>query len=377
MKRIMLCLSVAMVACIVPAAGTTLTLSVEGNASLDELNLIREFLSDEVGKRKMVTVVAESVKQDSDCQSEHALQALAEQKGSALVLSVCVISDSSGYSGVARIYSIKFKSILAMATEYRSDSPTRLVGKIPSLVREIEPYFDSEYMHLQPATEKSLVSKPPAKSPFYAGSAGKSRMHDTGNGPFDDTMMVDTPQENPYSATKTLKNDSSYTTRHPMKSNVQAKNSNSGLFIKCGCGMGLDMAFFRNAAAINPLSMNAMNLKVTALKLGVGGRWLLVGSSIWEWTARKGKKSYTSWFPVHATIPIAIKSDFEFDSAGQTKKGLLATAIYGWDGRWAAELEYCMIAGSERDGLPFSLYLAFEQHRFSFGVRFIEILASD
>ena len=130
--------------------------------------------------------------------------------------------------------------------------------------------------------------------------------------------------------------------------------------------LGQDMSFIKNNHPINPFSLEAMDFKFTPFKMAIGWRFLIMGTSIGEWTARTQKQPITLWFPVHASIPLILNST---DRTGGFLNGLLLTAIYAWKYRWAVELEYMLSPGSS---FPFSIYCAFEKYdeqRISFGVR--------
>jgi OmpA-OmpF porin, OOP family len=113
-------------------------LSVEGNAGLDEITLISEFLVNHMKKQQWATVQGGSVLHDKGCLTESALQSLANEKNSALVLSLCVERDSSGFAGFARLFSNGSKRFVAMTWKYKATGVVQLVGKLPAMIAEIE-----------------------------------------------------------------------------------------------------------------------------------------------------------------------------------------------------------------------------------------------
>jgi tetratricopeptide (TPR) repeat protein len=173
MKRSAKLLLILAFACLATANEPTIALLVAGSASADEFSLVMEYLSAQIAKRKALTKQSESILQTQGCPSDSVLQALANEKGSDQVLSLCVGREGNGYFCLAHFYSAIQKRVVASSGRRITASVVQLVGKLPTLVAELDSAMLGIDQSFRPKLPQADI---PAPDTFTTGSVDEKNI---------------------------------------------------------------------------------------------------------------------------------------------------------------------------------------------------------
>ena len=114
-----------------------LSIGAKPGVPVDDVNLISDFIKDDLASRKGFFAVKKIIIDSTQCTSETVTLDLAESNSCAFAIAVCLEQSSTGYSCSMRLLSVSESRIIATTDRKQVAGIVKLSGMVPSMVNEI------------------------------------------------------------------------------------------------------------------------------------------------------------------------------------------------------------------------------------------------